>query len=150
MKFLLASLLLTLSINLYADGCNSPDWVFAPKMEGKVLILRIKGTCTLNRIGTFNSLRDHFVKNVTKTQVVKVHQMNENNIGIFLLPKSIPHLSKNDDGDMTVRFLTKVGTDGQDHFVYDQILKKLLKLRVMQNMLEDSILTMMLRLLEAE
>jgi hypothetical protein len=130
MKILLTSLLLTLSINLYAEGCNNPDWVFPPKMEGKVLVLRIKGTCTLDRIGTFNSLRDHFVKNVTQnSEVVKVHQINENTTLGNLPATDIDSTLdlKNKDGNMTVRFLTKVGTDGQDHFIYDQDSKEFVK-----------------------
>lgn len=121
---------LALSINAYAEGCNTPDWVFAPKMEDKVLTLRIKGTCTLDRIGTFNSLRDHFVKNVTqKPEVIKVHQMNENTtLGNLPATEIDSTLDlKNKDGNMTVRFLTKVGTDSQDHFVYDQDSKEIVK-----------------------
>lgn len=130
MKFLLASLFLALSINSYADGCNTPDWVFPPKMEGKVLTLRIKGTCTLDRIGTFNSLRDHFVKNVTKNpEVTKVHQINDNTMLGNLPATDIDSTLelKNNDGDMTVRFLTKIGTDGQDRFAYEQDSKEIVK-----------------------
>lgn len=130
MKIFLTSIFLALSINAYAEGCSTPDWVFPPKMENKVLTLRIKGTCTLNRIGTFNSLRDHFVKNVTQnSEVVKVHQMNENttlgNLPATDIDSTID--LKNKDGNMTVRFLTKVGTDGQDHFIYDQDSKEFVK-----------------------
>lgn len=130
MKFLLASMFLALSINTYAGGCNNPDWVFAPKMENKVLILRIKGTCTLERIGTFNTLMDHFVKKVSQNpEVVTVHQVNENTTLANLPATEVDSTIdlKNKDGDMTVRFLTKVGTDGQDHFIYDQDTKEIVK-----------------------
>ena len=130
MKILLSSLLAMLSINAFAEGCKNPDWVFAPKMENKILILRIMGHCTLDKKGNFETLKDHFVKKVSlNSEVVQVHSTNENSMVEDLKATEIDSTidQKAEDDDMVIRYITKVGTDGHDLLIFDQDSKEMVK-----------------------
>jgi hypothetical protein len=130
MKILLSSLFLMLSIGVYAEGCNTPEWVSPPRMESKILILRIKTTCTLDKMGNFESLKDFFVKQVTQnSNVAQVFSTNENgsveNLPATEVDSAIDQ--KAEDDDLTIRYITKVGTNGSDTLVFDQESKQFLK-----------------------
>ena len=130
MKILLASLVLAFSVSSYAEGCNKASWVFPPKLEDKTLTLRIKGTCTLDKIGNFESLKDHYVKQVSlNSDVVQVHSTNENSTVDGLKATEIDSTidQKAEEDEMTVRYVTKVGTDGTARLVFDQDSKKFVK-----------------------
>jgi hypothetical protein len=130
MKILLSSLLAMLSINAFAEGCNNPDWVFAPKMENKILILQIKGTCTLDKKGNFENLKDFYVKKVSlNSEVVQVHATNQGSMIEELKATEVDSTidQKAEDDDMVIRYITKVGTDGHDLLVFDQDSKEMVK-----------------------
>jgi hypothetical protein len=100
-------------------------------MDENILTLRIKGTCVLEKNGSFENLKDHFLKKVTEgPQVVKVYQTNPD-IRIEDLPGTEVDSSINlkssseDDGEMTVRFLTKIGTNNANLLIYDQDSKSI-------------------------
>ncbi len=130
MKILVSTLFFLLSINSFAEGCNTPDWVFPPRMESKILILKIKSTCTLNKIGNYESLKDFFVKQVTlNSTVAQVFSTNENSTLESMPATEVDSTidQKAEDDDMSIRYITKIGTNKSNLLIFDQDSKQFVK-----------------------
>lgn len=116
MKIRLAALTLFLaSSNIHATTeCTEGKWVHEPIMKDKILVTKIKGSCTTDQEGDLERLKEHYLSNlIVGPEVQEVHNV-DNQSSIEEIPAvevDLTSFSSTKDGDLEQRVLAQVGTD---------------------------------------